>query len=42
MGQPGQLGFGLFTSKPSPVLDKKEKKFVYLIPEFLENDNNIL
>jgi hypothetical protein len=26
MGQPGQLGFGLFTSKPSPALDKKEKK----------------
>jgi hypothetical protein len=41
MGRPGQLGFGLFASKPSPALDKKEK-IVYLILEFLENDNNPL
>jgi hypothetical protein len=26
MGRPSQLGFSLFASKPSPALDKKEKK----------------
>jgi hypothetical protein len=32
LGQPGQLGFGLFTSKPSPALDKKkeEKKNLFI------------
>jgi hypothetical protein len=28
MGRLGQLGFGLFASKPSPALDKKGKMFI--------------
>jgi hypothetical protein len=42
MGQPGKMGFGLFSQLEFSLALNKKKKSIYQILEFLENVNNTL